>query len=65
MLATACVSLPFPCLAAGAKEGYTKRVSHCDLHQLAEKLSNSQILKDYERAFSEATGLPLSFQPAG
>jgi AraC-like DNA-binding protein/ligand-binding sensor protein len=40
-------------------------VSQSDLHQLAEKLSHSQILRDYERAFSEATGLPLAFQPVG
>jgi AraC-like DNA-binding protein len=32
---------------------------------LAEKLSQSHILRDYERAFSEATGLPLKFAPAG
>lgn len=30
---------------------------------LASKLSRSQIFRDYERAFSEATGLPLAFQP--
>lgn len=40
-------------------------VSQNDLRQLADKLSNSQILRDYERAFSEATGLPLAFQPVG
>ena len=40
-------------------------MSQSDLHQIAEKLSHSQILKDYERAFSEATGLPLAFQPTG
>lgn len=33
--------------------------------RLAEKLSNSQILRDYESAFSKATGLPLAFQPIG
>ena len=32
---------------------------------ISEKLSQSQILRDYERAFSEATGLPLTFAPAG
>lgn len=32
---------------------------------IPEKLSQSQILRDYERAFSEATGLPLKFSPAG
>jgi AraC-like DNA-binding protein/ligand-binding sensor protein len=40
-------------------------VSQSDLHQLADKLSHSQILRDYEQAFSEATGLPLAFQPVG
>ncbi|HSI14364.1 MAG TPA: helix-turn-helix domain-containing protein [Chthoniobacter sp.] len=29
-----------------------------------EKLSRSQIYKDYERAFGEATGLPLNLSPA-
>src|SRR4051812_26070134 len=28
-----------------------------------EKLSRSQIYKDYERAFGEATGLPLTLTP--
>lgn len=32
---------------------------------ISEKLSQSQILRDYERAFTEATGLPLAFAPAG
>ena len=32
---------------------------------IAEKLSQSQILRDYERAFSAATGMPLTFSPAG
>lgn len=31
---------------------------------LTRRLSQSQIFRDYERAFSEATGLPLAFQPA-
>jgi len=29
-----------------------------------ERLSSSEIYKDYERAFSEATGLPLTLSPA-
>jgi hypothetical protein len=29
---------------------------------VAEKLSRSQIFKDYERSFGELTGLPLSLQ---
>lgn len=32
---------------------------------ISEKLSQSHILRDYERAFAEATGLPLTFAPAG
>ncbi len=31
---------------------------------LSTRLSRSQIFRDYERAFSEATGLPLAFRPA-
>lgn len=40
-------------------------MSQNDNRKVAEKLSNSQILRDYELAFSEATGLPLTFQPLG
>lgn len=36
-----------------------------ETHLLSEKLSQSQILRDYELAFSEATGLPLTFAVAG
>lgn len=32
---------------------------------IADKLSQSQILRDYERAFVEATGLPLKFTASG
>ena len=32
---------------------------------ISDKLSQSQILRDYERAFAEATGLPLTFAPVG
>jgi AraC-like DNA-binding protein/ligand-binding sensor protein len=31
--------------------------------QLLEKLSNSQIFSDYQKAFGEATGLPLTVRP--
>jgi AraC-like DNA-binding protein/ligand-binding sensor protein len=34
-------------------------------HTLAEQLSQAQIVRDYERAFSEATGLPLKFEVEG
>jgi AraC-like DNA-binding protein/ligand-binding sensor protein len=40
-------------------------VKATDSGTLSEKLSQSQILRDYERAFSDATGLPLKFAPAG
>lgn len=32
--------------------------------QMVEKLTNSQIYKDYEEAYSEATGMPVSFRAA-
>src|SRR6478735_7791199 len=32
---------------------------------LSEKLSQSQILRDYEAAFADATGLPLEFRLPG
>jgi len=35
-----------------------------DNHHVLERLANSQIYKDYELAFSEATGLPLTLSPA-
>ena len=35
-----------------------------DTNQVLERLSRSQIYKDYERAFGEATGLPLTLSPA-
>lgn len=40
-------------------------VSYREPNPLSEKLSQSRILLDYEQAFSEATGLPLTFQTAG
>lgn len=41
------------------------KVPAADSNTIAEMLSQSRILRDYERAFSEATGLPLTFSPAG
>ena len=41
-------------------QGCVTETSH-----LAEKLSQSQIMRDYEQAFADATGLPLKFQAAG
>ncbi|MDB6174313.1 MAG: AraC family transcriptional regulator [Chthoniobacteraceae bacterium] len=43
----------------------TSEVSAAAVTHLSEKLLQSQIVHDYERAFSEATGLPLKFVPAG
>jgi hypothetical protein len=31
--------------------------------QMVERIASSEIYKDYERAFSEATRLPLAFRP--
>lgn len=36
-----------------------------DVRKIAERLSASRILRDYELAFREATGLPLAFHPDG
>jgi len=33
-------------------------------HSIIDRLAHSQIYQDYERAFSEATGLPLALSPA-
>ncbi len=40
-------------------------MSQNDPHKIGERLSQSQILRDYEDAFTKATGLPLAFQPVG
>lgn len=37
--------------------------NHDSNHAVLERLSRSEIFKDYERAFGEATGLPLSLTP--
>lgn len=58
-------ALPFLALRPHRSGSTRRSVSNNDLNQLAEKLSRSQILRDYEHAFSEATGLPLAFQPVG
>ncbi len=50
----------------GLSEGWdwatNECVSHSEPHSLSERLSQSQILRDYEQAFSVATGLPFKFQ---
>ena len=40
-------------------------VSGTENSVISAKLSESQILRDYEAAFSETTGLPLKFAPVG
>lgn len=45
--------------------GIRVAVSGTENSVISEKLSQSKILRDYETAFSEATGLPLKFEPAG
>lgn len=34
-----------------------------DTNDITEKLSSSQVYQDYERAFSDATGLPMTLRP--
>ena len=53
------------CVAPLRVRGYPCGVKNSEPGAISEKLSQSQILRDYERAFSEATGLPLTFAPAG
>lgn len=40
-----------------------KRVNGAENKQLLEELSKSRIFGDYQKAFSEATGMPLSLRP--
>ncbi len=40
-----------------------QKVTRQDNKELIESLSKSKIFQDYERAFSEATGLPVSLRP--
>jgi len=41
----------------------TQTVTSAEHHQLLEELSKSRIFEDYQNAFSEATGLPLTLRP--
>lgn len=50
-------------LAAPNFQGYSRIVAEDDHKQLIEQLSQSRIYQDYERAFGDATGLPLTLRP--
>jgi AraC-like DNA-binding protein/ligand-binding sensor protein len=63
-LTGACSGLTIHCVAPTLIRWYGWKLMP-DASTMSEKLSQSQILRDYERAFSEATGLPLTFAPAG
>ena len=43
--------------------GGEKPMNRRDNKGLIESLTNSKIFQDYEKAFSETTGLPVSFRP--
>ncbi len=60
-----CARLAVPWLAGASAEGVGSLVSQSEPQKIGEKLSQSQIVHDYERAFSEATGLPVTFSPVG
>lgn len=53
------------CVAPFPDRCYDRIVKITETATISEKLSQSQIMRDYEKAFSEATGLPLKFQSAG
>src|ERR1035437_8459740 len=50
---------------AAAASGFTAAVSENGQgnRSLVETLTNSRIYRDYERAFSDLTGLPVALQP--
>lgn len=50
-------------LVAPVRHAYVLRVGSQDKSKIIEQLSRSQIYLDYERAFSQTTGLPLSLRP--
>lgn len=54
-----------PSVALPERAAIQTGVSGTETSVISEKLSQSQILRDYERAFTEATGLPLKFAIAG
>lgn len=56
---------PSLAIAAMPIRPYQWRVNSSPPGTIAAKLSQSQILRDYERAFSAATGMPLTFAPVG
>src|SRR5208282_4273345 len=46
-----------------AKRAAEKQMTRHDNKELIESLINSKIFQDYEKAFSETTGLPVSLRP--
>jgi AraC-like DNA-binding protein len=50
-------------LAASRCGGYVAAVERNDSKRFIESLSRSQIYQDYERAFTQTTGLPLTLRP--
>ena len=46
-----------------AKPVTEKQMNRHDNKDLVESLINSKIFQDYEKAFSETTGLPVSLRP--
>lgn len=51
------------CLQNLAGGGHCQRMNRAENQQLLEELSRSRIFADYQKAFGEATGLPLGLRP--
>ena len=47
----------------GARNGSTRAPSSKDSRSLVEALTQSKIFQEYERAFTEATGMPMALRP--
>lgn len=54
---------PFFALRKGSNGAYLPAVRENGSQRMIEQLTRSQIFQDYERAFAQATGLPLSLRP--
>src|SRR5437016_2484641 len=63
----ACRVAPYPSqvhLQKSNPQGKTKTMNTAaNNHTVLDRLSRSEVYKDYERAFNEATGLPLQLSP--
>src|SRR5881296_4303062 len=57
-----CQTLTLFCSCSGVLWRYHRVMLQEDGKKLIEQLSRSQIYEDYERAFSSATGLPLTLR---